>query len=81
MEELIEDYLKVNSHNDAVQCGLHDLNSLLLQIGKSLIDYGILLPEVEVMHYLNMTSIKLQPCVVNLNGFGKFCDNFCHFTQ
>jgi len=27
MDDLIEDYLRVNSHNDAVQCGLHDLNS------------------------------------------------------
>ena len=32
------------SFNDAVQCVLRDLNSLLIQTGKSLIDYGIPLP-------------------------------------
>ena len=49
MDDLIEDYLRVKSHNDAVQCELHDLNSLLLQTGKSLIDYGIPLPQVDAI--------------------------------
>ncbi|XP_065907872.1 uncharacterized protein [Dysidea avara] len=42
--DIIEDYLRRLSFNDAVQCGLRDLNSLLIQTGKSLIDCGIPLP-------------------------------------
>ena len=44
MDNLIEDYLRVNSQNDAVQRRLHDLNSLLLQTGKSQTYYSIPLP-------------------------------------
>jgi len=44
INNLIEDHLLRLTHDDAIQLGLHDLNSLLAHTGKCLADFNIPMP-------------------------------------